>query len=72
MAITNKAMVAEGLIAEADAYVFGAAPAPQKPKPKGFVIPDQPPTPAATGPALRGRWGMRGAPDGSGTGSRGA
>ena len=37
--------------AEADAYVFGAAPAPQKPKPKGFVIPDQPPTPAATGPA---------------------
>lgn len=51
LADTNKAMVAEGLIAEADAYVFGAAPAPQKPKPKGFVIPDQPPTPAATGPA---------------------
>ncbi len=52
LADTNKAMVEEGLIAEVDAYVFGAAPKPQKPKPKSFVIPDQPPTPAATGPAV--------------------
>ena len=45
LADTNAAMVAEGLIPQADAYVFGAAPKPQKPKAQGFVIPDQPPAP---------------------------
>ncbi|WP_320243392.1 Fe-S cluster assembly protein NifU [Cognatiyoonia sp. IB215182] len=45
LADTNAAMVAEGLMPEADAYVFGAAPAPAKKKPTGFVIPDQPPAP---------------------------
>ena len=43
----NAAMVAEGLIAAEEAFVFGAAPAPQpKKKTTGFVIPDMPPTPA--------------------------
>lgn len=48
LAEVNAAMVAEGLIAAQDAYVFGAAPA-AKParKAQGFVIPDQPaPKPA--------------------------
>ncbi|GAA5077257.1 Fe-S cluster assembly protein NifU [Roseibacterium beibuensis] len=43
LAETNAAMVAEGAIAAADAYVFGVAPAPQKAQ--GFVIPDTPPAP---------------------------
>ena len=38
-------MVAEGLIKAEEAYVFGSAPAPQKKKAQGFVIPDQPPAP---------------------------
>jgi len=46
LADTNAAMVAEGVIPEADAYIFGAAPAPKKKKPQGFVIPDQPPVPS--------------------------
>ncbi|MAC76530.1 MAG: Fe-S cluster assembly protein NifU [Rhodobacteraceae bacterium] len=41
----NTAMVAEGLIKAEEAFVFGAAPMPVKTKPKGFVIPDQPPAP---------------------------
>ena len=45
LADTNKAMVADGLLAEADAYVFGSAPKPAKKKAQGFVIPDQPPAP---------------------------
>ncbi|NVO28140.1 Fe-S cluster assembly protein NifU [Donghicola sp. C2-DW-16] len=47
LADTNKAMVAEGLIAADEAYVFGAAPAPVKKKATGFVIPDLKPAPAA-------------------------
>lgn len=52
LADTNAAMVAEGLIDAAEAYVFGAAPAP-KPKKKttGFVIPDMPPAPVPSEPA---------------------
>ncbi|ANT58928.1 iron-sulfur cluster assembly scaffold protein NifU [Salipiger sp. CCB-MM3] len=48
LADTNAAMVAEGVIAASEAFVFGAAPAsaPKK-KAQGFVIPDQPPTPKA-------------------------
>jgi len=38
LADTNAAMVAEDVLAAGDAYVFGAGPAPEKPK--GFVIPD--------------------------------
>lgn len=45
LADVNKAMVAEGVIAESDAYVFGAAPKPVQKKAPGFVIPDQPPAP---------------------------
>lgn len=45
LADTNKAMVAEGLIKPEEAYVFGAAPKPQKKKAQGFVIPDMPPAP---------------------------
>ncbi len=45
LADTNAAMVAEGLMPEADAYIFGAAPKPEKKKPQGFIIPDQPPAP---------------------------
>lgn len=51
LADTNAAMVEEGLLAAADAYVFGSVPKPKKPKPKGFVIPDQPVVPVATVPA---------------------
>lgn len=48
LADTNKAMVAEGLIAAEDAYIFGAAPAPKKTMTvEGFSIPDAPPTPMA-------------------------
>ncbi len=47
LADTNKAMVAEGLIAADEAYVFGAAPKPVKKKATGFVIPDLKPAPAA-------------------------
>ncbi len=46
LADVNTAMVAEGLLNAAEAYVFGAAPAPQKKKAQGFIIPDQPPAPA--------------------------
>nr|WP_319003720.1 NifU family protein [Alloyangia pacifica] len=38
-------MAAEGLIKPEEAYVFGAAPKPQKKKAQGFVIPDMPPAP---------------------------
>ncbi|MEO1677799.1 MAG: Fe-S cluster assembly protein NifU [Pseudomonadota bacterium] len=47
LADTNAAMVAEGLIDPSQAYIFGAVPKPAKKKPQGFVIPDQPPMPAA-------------------------
>ncbi|MCA0920172.1 Fe-S cluster assembly protein NifU [Pseudooceanicola nanhaiensis] len=45
LADVNKAMVAEGTIAAAEAYVFGSAPKPARKKAQGFVIPDQPPAP---------------------------
>ena len=45
LADVNTAMVADGVIPAQDAYVFGAVPQPVKQKPKGFVIPDQPPEP---------------------------
>ncbi|WP_425090889.1 Fe-S cluster assembly protein NifU [Tropicimonas sp. S265A] len=45
LADTNAAMVAEGEIKADEAYIFGAAPVSQKPKPQGFIIPDQPPVP---------------------------
>lgn len=50
LAEVNAAMVAEGVLAAADAYVFGAAPAPKPAKKvQGFVIPDMPPAkPAVT------------------------
>jgi NifU-like protein len=51
LADVNKAMVAEGVLAAEEAYVFGSAPAPQKPRPKGFVIPDMPPAPTHAAPA---------------------
>ncbi|WP_108263650.1 Fe-S cluster assembly protein NifU [Mangrovicoccus ximenensis] len=53
LADTNKDMVAEGLIKAGEAFVFGSAPAPQKKKKvTGFVIPDMPPTPAQSAPAM--------------------
>lgn len=53
LAEVNKAMVAEGALKPEEAFVFGQAPrpAPKKTKPKGFVIPDTPPAPAAAKPA---------------------
>jgi NifU-like protein len=52
LAEVNAAMVAEGALTAAEAFVFGAAPAakPRK-KAKGFVIPDAPPAPPS-GPVV--------------------
>lgn len=52
LADVNAAMVTEGLIKSADAYVFGSAPVPaKKKKAQGFVIPDAKPVPVAAAPA---------------------
>ena len=52
LADVNAAMVEEGAIPAAEAYIFGSAPAPQKKKKaQGFVIPDAKPA-APTGPAI--------------------
>ncbi|SFC19491.1 Fe-S cluster assembly protein NifU [Tropicimonas isoalkanivorans] len=48
LADVNAAMVADGTLSAAEAFVFGAAPAPTpKAKATGFVIPDLPPAPPA-------------------------
>lgn len=47
LASVNAAMVAEGALKAAEAYVFGAAPVAARPKAKGFVIPELPPVKAA-------------------------
>lgn len=54
LADVNAAMVAEGVMAADEAYVFGAAPkpAPKSKTVKGFSIPDQPPALGATVPAV--------------------
>ncbi|MGF1659234.1 MAG: Fe-S cluster assembly protein NifU [Rubrimonas sp.] len=49
LAETNRAMVAEGLLAESEAFAFGAAPAPApaKPEARGFRMPAAVPARAA-------------------------
>ena len=51
LAEVNAAMVAEGLLAAGEAYVFGTAPTPAKKKAQGFVIPDMAPPKPAPQPA---------------------